>query len=223
MKFEDLIRWLIPDVEECRKAAGELRLSDPTIPPIKVAEKAVESARKWAAGIGAATGITANPFTLLPAAAAEAIALLRIEGKMAGTVAALLDPPSLDDETAFRRDILQVVFPGAVSQALRKVGIRAGENAAKSLIKKYVTRGVVKEVGEHAAKRLGVRLTQKALMTKAVPLIGAGIGASWNWVEIQAIGKRAIRYHSGAPSAADTVKEKVKVFVRRHKPRARGK
>ena len=38
-------------------------------------------------------------------------------------------------------------------------------------------------------------MAKKAVVTKTVPLVGAGIGAAWNWVELEAVGKRAIRYY----------------------------
>src|SRR5918992_1970462 len=175
LDVESLLGWLIPDPEECRRTAAELRLEHPDLTAEQFPREAAGAARGGAAAMGAATGAAANPITLVPAAVAEAAALLRIEGKMAGVIAALLDPDSLNDATAFRRDILRVVFPGAFSQALRNIGIRVAENSTKQMIEKLVTRGVLKEVGEHTAKWLGVRLTEKAIATKAVPLVGMGI------------------------------------------------
>jgi hypothetical protein len=213
VNLESLLQWVIPDPEECRQAAMEARLVDPNYTAVEAARAAVKSARKWGAAAGATTGLAANPITMLPVAVADMMAMLRIEGRMAGTVAALLDPESLNDPAAFRRDIIRVIFPGAVSQALRKVGVRAGEHATKQLIAKYASRALMKEIGEQAAKRLGVRLTQKAVATKAVPLVGAGIGGAWNWLEIQAIGKRAIEYHGGG--TGEPLRKKVSSWVKK--------
>jgi len=222
LDVESLLGWLIPDPDECRRTAAELRLEHPDFTAEQVAREAVRSAKRWAAAMGAATGVAANPITLLPAAIAEAATLLRIEGKMAGVIAALLDPDSLSDSHAFRRDVLRVVFPGAFSQALRKIGIRVAENSTKQMIEKLVTRGVLKEVGEHTAKWLGVRLTEKAIATKAVPLVGMGIGAVWNWVELQAIGLRAIAYHTGAEAPVAPLRRKVKSWVSKGRKRLAG-
>jgi len=213
VNLESLLQWVIPDPEECRQAAMEARLVDPNYTAVEAARAAVKSARKWGAAAGATTGLAASPITMLPAAVADMMAMLRIEGRMAGTVAALLDPESLNDPAAFRRDIIRVIFPGAVSQALRKVGVRAGEHATKQIIAKYASRALMKEMGEQAAKRLGVRLTQKAVATKAVPLVGAGIGGAWNWLEIQAIGKRAIEYHGGG--TGEPLRKKVSSWVKK--------
>ena len=39
-----------------------------------------------------------------------------------------------------------------------------------------------------------MHVTEKALVSKTVPLIGAGIGAGWNYLELKAVGNRAVRY-----------------------------
>ena len=213
MDLPKILSWLIPDIEECRRAAGELRLTDPNATDADLARRAVKDSRKWAASIGAMTGAAASPVTMLPAAVADMAGMLKLEGKLAGTIAALLDPKSLDDPDLFRKEILRAVFPGAVSQALRKVGVRAGEEAAKNVLRKALTREVGKEAGERAAKMLGIRLTEKAIATKAIPLIGAGIGAAWNWVEIQAVGNRTVNYHLGLTSPAERLRRKATIII----------
>jgi hypothetical protein len=208
-----MLQWLIPDPDECRKLAAEARLDDPNADALAAARRVVKSARAWGAAAGATTGLAASPLTMLPAAVADMAAMLRIEGRLAGTVAALLDPDSLNDPAAFRRDIIRVIFPSAVSQALRKIGVRVGEEATKSLIAKYASKALMKEIGEQAAKRLGVRITEKMIATKAVPLVGAGIGGAWNWLEVQAIGNRAVGYHGGIESGKIPVRKRVKSWV----------
>ncbi|MEO6437424.1 MAG: hypothetical protein ABIP55_16895 [Tepidisphaeraceae bacterium] len=214
LDLQKLLSWLIPDLDDCRREAERLRLEDPNATPEQHARRAVKESRKWAAGVGAATGLAASPLTFLPAAVADAAAMLKLEGKLAGTIAALLDPQSLNDPDTFKKEILRAVFPGAVSQALRKFGVRAGEEATKNLVRKLIGREAAKDVGERAAKMLGIRLTEKAIATKAIPLIGAGIGAAWNWVEIQAVGNRTVDYHLGLASSATRMRRKVTAFVR---------
>jgi hypothetical protein len=226
LDLEQILSWLIPDPADCRKAAEDLRLEDPNATPEQHARRAVKQSRKWAAGIGGATGLAASPLTMIPAAVADAAAMLRLEGKLAGTVAALLDPKSLDDKEQFRRDVILAVFPAAVSQALRKVGVRAGEQLTKSVVGRLLGREAGKELGERAAKFLGIRLTEKAIATKTVPLVGAAIGAGWNWLEVQAVGNRAVDYHLGVDPPERRLRKKVVSFVRDTKkklPRPRRK
>jgi hypothetical protein len=214
LDLDQILSWLIPDPADCRREAQQLRLSDPNATTEALARKAVKDSRKWAAAIGGATGAMASPVTMLPAAVADMAAMLKLEGKLAGTIAALIDPDSLDNADTFRKEILSVVFPGAISQALRKVGIRAGEEATKNLVRKLIGREAVKDLTERAAKLLGIRLTEKAIATKAVPLVGAGIGAAWNFVEVQAVGNRAVAFHLGLDSPATRARKRVVSIVR---------
>ena len=114
---------------------------------------------------------------------------------MAGTVAALIDPESLDDPAKFQADVLAIVFPGAVSQALRQLGVRWGQRITKQLIRRYLTQGLITSVTRFSSRYLFVHLTEKAIVSKTVPLVGAGIGAGWNWLEVKAVGKRAVSYY----------------------------
>ncbi|GMU03899.1 hypothetical protein [Corallococcus caeni] len=49
-----------------------------------------------------------------------------------------------------------------------------------TLIRRYISKGVLKALQRFALKYLGLKLTQRAIITKTVPLVGAGIGATWN-------------------------------------------
>src|SRR4051794_33089331 len=94
--LESLLNLLIPDPADCREDAQQLRLKNPDATAEQIAQRAVKDSRKWAVSVGALTGLAASPLTFLPAAVADAAAMLRLEGKLAGVIAALLDPESLD-------------------------------------------------------------------------------------------------------------------------------
>jgi hypothetical protein len=202
MMFDDLLSWIVPDPERCRAAADELRQADPGAAPEQLARRVVAMAKKWGIAAGATTGAAANPLVMMPAAMADIAAMLRIEGQMAGTIAALLDPAALAEPRTLQADVLAIVFPGAVSQALRQVGLRASQGLTRTLIQKYLTEAFLKDATRFAAKFLFIRVTKNAVVSKTVPLVGAGIGAAWNWVELEAVGKRAIRYYQNRVSAS---------------------
>ncbi len=199
MKLEKLLNFLIPDVAECRAAAAKLREENPHLTPEELAHRAVVSAKRLAAGTGAAMGLMASPFTWVPAAVTDAAAVLKIEGMMAGTIAAVLDPEVLDRPADFRADVLSIVFPGLASQALRAAGVRAGVQITQRLIRSQGAQKLMDSLLKIGGRSLGKHFVEKALMTKAVPIIGAGIGSGWNWLEVHAVGQRAVSYYMHRP------------------------
>lgn len=195
MDIEDILRALVPSSTECADKARQLREAYPQLAPEALAEKAVKQAKTLLAAAGAGAGAVGNPLAMVPLAATEMTLVLTREAKLAGVVAALMEPDVLKDEDAFAADVFAILFPGAVTQALSQFTVRAGQQTTKVLIRKYLSRDVLKRIVKFAAKYLGLKLTQRAIITKAVPVVGALIGATWNWVEVQALGKRAIHYY----------------------------
>ncbi len=199
MNLQKLLNFLIPDPAECLAAAARLRDDNPHLTPEQLAHKAVAHSRKLAAGTGAAMGLMASPFTWLPAAAADAAAVLKIEGRMAGTIAAVLDPGILNDHATFKADVLSIVFPGLASQALRAAGVRTGLQITQRLIRAQGTEKLMQGVIKVGGRSIGKRLVEKTLATKVIPLVGAGIGSTWNWIEVHAVGQRAVAYYMHRP------------------------
>ncbi len=183
----------------------EVRLRDPNVSPELMARELIRYAKKQGATVGGMTGLASSPITFLPAAIADIAAMMKIEGTMAGGIAALLDPASLDDPDRFRADILAVVFPAALSQALRQLGIRAGEQVTKRLVRRVLGKDSLEVAFKLVSRLLGAKLTGKSL-TRSVPLVGAGIGAGWNWMEVEGVGRRAIAYHTGQPMGVSQLK-----------------
>lgn len=201
MRIAQILNFLIPNPDECRAAAARLREDHPGLTPEQIAHKAVAAAKRMAAGSGALMGLAASPITWIPAAAADAAAVLKIEGRMAGTIAALLDPDILDDPTQFHADVIAVVFPGLASQALRVAGVRTGMTISKRVIRSQSAERLIQAVMRHGGRWLGIRYAQKAVLSKGIPLIGAGIGSGWNWLEVHAVGQRAVSYYMHRPIA----------------------
>jgi hypothetical protein len=195
IKVAELLTFLIPDPNECHAAARKLRQEHPGEGAAELAQRAIADARRWAATAGGVTGAAANPLIMVPAALADIAAVLRIEGTMAGTVAALLDPKVLDDRAAFEADILSIVFPGAISQALRQIGVRASQRLTRTLVRKYFAERLVQSAAGFATKRMFLHVSERAIVSKTVPIVGAGIGAGWNWLELHAVGRRAVGYY----------------------------
>lgn len=210
MDFEQVLSWAIPSTDECRQRVKQLQAAHPHLDPEQLAEKVVHSTRRSGAAAGAATGVLSNPVAMVPAAFGEFGLLMHEEGKMIGVIAALLDPESLDDYETFKGDILAVLFPVAVTQALQQMGVRAGQQTTKVLIRKYISKGLLAALKRWILRYLGIKLTQKMLISKTLPVVGAGIGAGWNWVEVKVVGARAMRYYRGRAVGATASGEAVR-------------
>jgi hypothetical protein len=218
--INQLLQRLLPDTEQCLLAAARLHQAYPNESNDQLARRVIQAARKRGIAIGAVTGSASNLLMMFPAAMADIAAMLSIEATLAGTIAAIYDPISLQDGS-LRADVLAILFPGAVSQVLRQVGVRAGEQLGKGLLRKSLTENMLKKIVQLAGKRLGFEITRNAIVEKAVPLVGAGIGASWNWVEASMVGERAIAYYKNEPlmlpgtSAVKKIKSAAKGVVAR--------
>lgn len=192
-----LVEKLLPSRNECKAWERDLRAAHPDKSAEELVQTAIKNSRRRAAAIGALSGFAANPLTMVPAASADVYAVLRTEANLAGLIATIIDPDTLEDEDTFKTDILAILFPAAISNALQTVGVQAGRQTSKVLVRKYISKNVLKTAVRWAAKYLGIKLTQRAVVTKVVPLAGAAIGGGWNWFEVRRLGRRALAYHQG--------------------------
>ncbi|MFO0646931.1 MAG: hypothetical protein U0326_11890 [Polyangiales bacterium] len=196
--MEDFIRAVLPHPDECRRKAQELRDAYPEAGADELVERAIKTAKRWAAIYGVGSGVATNPFAMVPAAAADMGLTMRAEAHLTGVIALLKVPSLADDTDGFHTDVLAVMFPNAVSQALREVGVQAGKATTRTLIRKYISGNLLKAIIAFAAKYLGIKLTQRAIISKTVPIVGAAIGATWNWIDVERCGRRAVKYFSEA-------------------------
>ena len=198
MDFSDFVNSLFPNPEDCRRKARELRESYPDLTEDQLVDRAITTARRWGAAFGAGSGVASNPMTMIPAAMADMALTMSAEARLVGVIGAILDSSSLNDHDGFRGDIAAVMFPNAVSQALREAAVQAGKATTKTLIRKHISKELLKTIIAFAAKYLGVKVTQRAIIAKTVPLIGSAIGAGWNWVDVERCGRRAVKFYREA-------------------------
>jgi hypothetical protein len=199
---QSIISKIFPDPQDCLSIARDLASQFPAMTRAQLSDRAIKKAKLICASTGGGLGMLGSPMTALPAATADIVTTLKQEAKMIGVIAAIFDPESVNDIESFHTDILAILFPSAATQALSVGGFvaRAGQATTKTLIRRYIKKDVLKSLVRFAAKYLGLKLTQKALLTKAVPLVGGIIGATWNWLEVQRVGKRAIAYYNDQSS-----------------------
>ena len=61
-------------------------------------------------------------------------------------------------------------------------------------MRKLLSRGSVRALKRILMQRFGARVSQRALITKTVPLVGALIGGAWNYGEVTLLRARCVRY-----------------------------
>jgi len=67
----------------------------------------------------------------------------------------------------------------------------------RAAIKKFLAGNALKQFQKVMLKYFGLKVTQRGLITKTVPIIGGVIGAGWNFGEIHLVGRRVYRYFEG--------------------------
>lgn len=198
------LRWVVDvDPGEIGWSVRSLRSRLPGATAEQLAQRVFNKARWQAAAAGMATGLPANPWVVVPAAVADMTTVLRIEVKAAAKTAMLFDGQFFDEEDAGWELLVPIFGVHTASQFLRELGILGGMGVTRELIKKSLASGGMQAVQQMAAKYFGVALTQRALSTKLLPVVGGAIGGAWNYTEVRLLGERCIKYFRGDVAAVE--------------------
>jgi len=163
----------------------------------KLAEEAFSRARWKATATGVATGLPANPWVAVPAATLDVAATLKIEVLAAARAAVIYDSKFFENEDAAWELLVPIFGINAGSQLIRQAGIRGGMGLTRAGIKKYLTKETLKQFQKIMLKYFGIKVTQKGVITKTIPIIGGFIGGTWNYIEVSGVKKRTINYFEG--------------------------
>jgi hypothetical protein len=174
-----------------------------------LADLLITRARWWGAGAGFTTGMPAGPWTALPAAVADAGAMLRLEVLLAVRIALLFDETFLDD-VGKPYEVLVPIFGGrAAGEVLREGAIRGAVGGTRAGISKLLAGTALLRLQRIMLKYFGLKVTQRGIITKTLPVVGGVIGAGWNFGEIHVVGRRTYRYfdakaiHEEGPQPAE--------------------
>ena len=155
----------------------------------------VFSSAKWkATSAGFVTGLPANPWASVPAATVDVAMTLRSEVAAVARAAVIYDEDFFDDLDAKWELLLPVFGLNLGSQFLREVGVRGSMGVTRVLIKKYLSKETLKQFQKIMLKYFGIKVTQKAVITKTLPIVGGLIGGTWNYIEVGQVQKRTIDY-----------------------------
>ncbi|HZF54820.1 MAG TPA: hypothetical protein VE093_39495 [Polyangiaceae bacterium] len=183
------------DPEGLKSYADAKRAANPELDARQLAQKIVGSFASKAAVEGFVTGLPGNPFIAVPAGVADVGYVLRCYAGLTATIGYLANEHYFDDPD-WKADVYVMVSgPTVVSRALRDAGVLFGKQATKQLIRKYISKGVLKALQRAILKWFAKKVTQRMIITKTLPIIGGLIGGGWNYAELRIVGARAITYH----------------------------
>ncbi len=173
------------------------RNKQPSATNRKLAEQTFDRARWKATGTGVATGLPANPWVALPAATLDVSMTLKFEVLAAARVAVIYDKNFFDEEDAAWELLVPIFGINIGSQIIRQAGIRGGMGLTRAGVKKYLSKETLKHFQKVMLKYFGIKVTQKGVLTKTLPIVGGLIGGTWNYLEVSGIKKRTINYFEG--------------------------
>jgi len=187
------------DVPALRASVKDLRHKNPGASKKALAKKVFSKARWKATAAGVAFGLPANPWVSIPAAIGDMAVTLQVEVLAAAKVALLYDKNFFNKEDAQWELLVPVFGINAASQVMREFGVRGGMGVTRVAIKKYLSKETLKQFKKVMWKYFGLRVTQKGIITKTLPIVGGIIGGVWNWGEVASLRDRTIRYFEGKP------------------------
>jgi hypothetical protein len=195
MALMKVLEWVIDiDLAAIIVSVTEERNQHPGLTDKQLACKAFSPARWKAISAGIATGLPANPWVAVPIATTDVAVTLKTEVYAAAQAAIIYDESVFDDEEAKWELLIPVLGLNVGSQFARELGIRGGMRVTRAAIRKYLSKETLKAFQKIMLKYFGVKVTQKAVITKTVPIIGGLIGGAWNYIEVNQIKSRTISY-----------------------------
>jgi hypothetical protein len=153
------------------------------------------SRTQWkAVSAGFVTGLPANPWVAVPAATTDVAITLKTEVYAAARTAIIYDDTFFDDGDAKWELLIPIFGLNAASQLARELGIKGAMGVTRAAIKKYLSKESLKVFKKIMLKYFGIKVTQKGIITKTLPIIGGLSGAVWNYIEVEITRKRTIAY-----------------------------
>lgn len=195
-KLHQLLAWIVAvDPAELERDVAVLRQNHGADADPEQLARVVFSRARWkATASGAAAGLPSTIATMLPAALADATVLYRAQANAAGRVALLYQPEFFREPEAGWELLVPIFGATSASEFLRDAGVLAGQTLSREAIRRYLSKETLNAFQRVMLRRFGVKVTQKMIITKSIPIVGAVIGGSWNYAEVTFVRNRVIRY-----------------------------
>jgi hypothetical protein len=191
----EVLEWVVDiDLAAIVASVAEERNQHPELTNKQLAGNAFSHARWKATSAGLVTGLPTNPWAALPAATTDVAVTLKTEVYAAARTAIIYDASFFDDEEAKWELLIPVLGLNVGSQFARELGITGGMEITRAAIRQYLSKETLKAFQKIMLKYFGLKVTQKGMITKTLPIIGSLIGGGWNYLEVSKIKSRTIGY-----------------------------
>ena len=191
----DYLDWVMSfDVCKVRQEVMLLRRRFPDATSYELAEQAFSDVRLRVTAAGAAMGLAANPLLSLAGALADLSVTTRAQLFAAACAAELLIPGFLDSDTARYELLVPVLGSSVISQLAVEFGLKAAKTATREVVVRLINQRSLRLINAVITKVFGRRVTQRAVITKTIPIVGCLIGGAWNAMEVEVIRNRTLRY-----------------------------
>ncbi len=119
----------------------------------------------------------------------------RIQARMVLAVAYIYGWDVRDDDIA--TNILLLMCGSAGISALKKLGVKIGQEYTKRFVAKHVKKEMVKQLKQLVSRKIITKAGEKKIVnfTKLVPLVGAPIGGVLNYFGTLDVGRTALKFY----------------------------
>ncbi len=193
--LENAIRWAIHvKPSHVKSDVQELRAHMPDSSNRELAHSLYAKNAWKAAAVGMASGLPSNVLIAVPAGVADATTVLRMAVTAASKVGVIFDSTFLDDEDDPWELLIPIFGFEMAADVLRELGAQAGEDVTKQLVRKYLTKETLRHFQRYMFKYFAMKVVQRAVIAKTVPIIGGLIGGTLNYLDDKQPRKREINY-----------------------------
>lgn len=174
---------------------AQVRRLNPDKTPLELAKRIMWRRSLKAGGLGGICGI--GGFITLPLTMPTNLYYtFRIQARLTLAIAHIYGWNIREDDAI--TDMLLVMGGSSSIEAAKSVGVSIGTEFAKKAVQKFVTRDVMKKINSVISRKIITKAGEKSLVSFAglVPLIGAPIGAGFDFFGTLAVGRAAITFYS---------------------------
>lgn len=191
------LEWIV-NIDPVAITASVQRYKEkyPNLNKQELVEKCFAEDRLKASMIGIVTGLPASLWTALPAAMTDVVLTLKTEVNAVAKAAVIYDANFFDNSSSRWELLIPVFGLKQLQQINKEIGLRSGTSLTRTILRKWLSTHTLPGFKQTLLKYFSLKLAQKGMMSKTIPIIAGIIGGGWNYVEVNRIKNRSITYFS---------------------------